>query len=538
MATWSTVFTRSKTVSGKTIKGTSNLSAVYVEEVVEKYGGEYYAFRFTQTSHSSTYPVFSGTTGNTSVDSNFKGLFSDERLVASDLKFDGVYVRDGVVIEIPLSHTSRTVVIQLGDSTRNITIPANYSYTVTFDGNSGNDVPTQQTKWYNEELELTLQTPIKDGYNFIGWATSTARASSGNVDYLAGGTIPYNVNEDITLYAVWELAYTKPHIDEGSLIIERCLSDGTLDDEGTYALVEFDWSVYRNANARFYGGSATPYTNNGSSVTIQVGTYSVTATSSNASGTYSEVLGNGNLSTDRQYAVTITLTDTETVQVDKSTVILGNLSTSEFPMDFNNAGTAMGIFMPAPDNEEGVFIGKTLHVRDGNNIMRTLIDFVRPVGSTFATKDPNFDPNDVWLGTQWNKLPEGYVILSGSDSGTYVVGDDTNTASGYKEYGDNEHKHSTGNFELKEAHIPAHTHGSAGAHTHQLGRNQNAVQKGTNYDKPNNASATTDRGYTSTSAGAHTHKSFGGSQAHNHGDTGNGSTMQKSIAVYWWIRTL
>lgn len=77
-------------------------------------------------------------------------------------------------------------------------IPALAKYTVTYDANGGYDVPESQVKHYDKTLTLTTTIPVRDGYIFKGWSTS----SSGDVEYLAGGN--YTSNETITLYAVWE----------------------------------------------------------------------------------------------------------------------------------------------------------------------------------------------------------------------------------------------------------------------------------------------------------------------------------------------
>lgn len=242
-----------------------------------------------------------------------------------------------------------------------LNIPAKTSYTISFDANTGANAPASQAKWYNEALTLPNALPTKEGYKCIGWATSASIAATGQPTYLAGGTYPAGNNAAATLYAVWELAYTKPVIS--NLSVERCLANGTDDDEGKYAKVTFDWNVYRSANARYYGGTTYPYTNNGCVAEVTVGTHTETATSSDGSGTFTVVVGNGDYNNDTQYNVEVTISDTETVQSDKTTVATGLLTTTFFPLDFNADASAMGIFRPAPDNDEGVYLGKKIAVK-------------------------------------------------------------------------------------------------------------------------------------------------------------------------------
>lgn len=242
----------------------------------------------------------------------------------------------------------------------NYSVSAKTNYVVTLNANGGNPDWTM-TKWYGENLSLSPNTPpVLNGYVLIGWATTTAKASNGEVDYAVGGT--YSTNSATTLYAVWELAYTKPAISSYS--VERCQANGDSDDEGGYAKVIVDWSIYQTNLPRFYGGSVYPYASNSVSCVIQVGSYSETITSLNASGTFSEVVGNGSFSTDSQYSVTITLTDTQSVKSGNSVTVNGALATSFFPMDFNADGTTLGIFRPAPDNpngtDDGIYLGKDL----------------------------------------------------------------------------------------------------------------------------------------------------------------------------------
>ena len=80
----------------------------------------------------------------------------------------------------------------------NVTVPAIVSYTVSYDANGGSGAPSNQTKWYNENLTLSSTQPTRDGYKFVGWATSATATTS---QYSSGST--YTGNANLTLYAVW-----------------------------------------------------------------------------------------------------------------------------------------------------------------------------------------------------------------------------------------------------------------------------------------------------------------------------------------------
>ena len=84
--------------------------------------------------------------------------------------------------------------------TGNITCPAR-TYTISYNANGGSGAPSSQTKTYNVALTLSSTTPTRDGYNFLGWSTSSTATSA---SYQPGGS--YTGNGDATLYAVWELA--------------------------------------------------------------------------------------------------------------------------------------------------------------------------------------------------------------------------------------------------------------------------------------------------------------------------------------------
>lgn len=239
-----------------------------------------------------------------------------------------------------------------------LTVPAKTSYSVTYNGRTGTGAPAAQTKYYGEALTLSTARPTKAGYTFLGWATSEANAKVGTVAYAPGAS--YTGNAALGLQAVWELTYTKPTIS--NLTIERCLQDGTADDEGTYAKVGFDWGVFQSSEQRYYGGSGNaPYSSNtASSCTITIDGTDHTFTS--LSNPVEEVI-TGPFSTDSSYDVTVTITDSQGVKSSNTTTATGTLSSTYFPMDFNADATAVGFFQPAPDGDEGMFIGKDLHIK-------------------------------------------------------------------------------------------------------------------------------------------------------------------------------
>lgn len=71
-------------------------------------------------------------------------------------------------------------------------------YTATFNANGGVNPPSSIGHYYNSSATIPTATPTKDGYEFIGWATS---ADTQTVNYYAGGK--WSENQNRTLYAVW-----------------------------------------------------------------------------------------------------------------------------------------------------------------------------------------------------------------------------------------------------------------------------------------------------------------------------------------------
>jgi len=193
------------------------------------------------------------------------------------------------------------------------------TYTVSFNANGGEGAPGNQTKTYGKALTLSSTKPTRSKYTFLGWGTS---ASATTVVYAAGAS--YTANANVTLYAIWKLAYVKPRIT--NYTVERCTSNGTLSSEGLYAKVTFDWATDEAVTSivvKRKSADATSWT-------------STNVTASGTSGNASIVIGSAALAVDKSYTVSATVTDS-----------LGSNTASKilpsefFTMDFGEGGTAI-----------------------------------------------------------------------------------------------------------------------------------------------------------------------------------------------------
>lgn len=83
--------------------------------------------------------------------------------------------------------------------TFNVSVPAWTSYKITYNANGGSGAPGTQTKWKGQALTLSTTKPIRTGYSFLGWSTSSSATSA---TWAAGGS--YTNDATATLYAVWK----------------------------------------------------------------------------------------------------------------------------------------------------------------------------------------------------------------------------------------------------------------------------------------------------------------------------------------------
>lgn len=216
-----------------------------------------------------------------------------------------------------------------------LTIPAKTSYPVSYNANkpsgaAGNvaGLPASQTKWHGMALTLTTQVPSLDLYVFNGWATS----ASGTVAYQPGAS--YTGNAALTLYAVWTLAYSPPAVTNHAA--QRCTQAGTPDDSGTYAVVQFAWSVDTTADGGANVGDKASIAfkmveaqNYGTPIQVNL---------SGTSGTVSRIIG-GSMATDSAYDIRMGVTDTH----GGTTYRYVTVTTSFFYLDFGpDHGVAIG----------------------------------------------------------------------------------------------------------------------------------------------------------------------------------------------------
>lgn len=212
-----------------------------------------------------------------------------------------------------------------------------WEHTVSYNANGGIGAPDTQKKIYGSVLTLSSVRPTRDGYVFMGWATSSA----GEVSYMPGST--YGTDVDITLYAVWQIAYIKPTIT--GLTALRCDSSGTPKSDGTYIKVTGSWQVDRTLNS----------SNKATSVRID---YQETASGSpvkasetypnTTSGKISQIIGNGKISTGSVYFVIVTITDLNGSKQEEVIV------PAQFrALDVANKGRSIAFGGTASDSEVG-----------------------------------------------------------------------------------------------------------------------------------------------------------------------------------------
>lgn len=87
--------------------------------------------------------------------------------------------------------------------------PTKEYFTITYDGNGSNvtNVPGVEKDEVGSCITISKQTPIREGYEFLGWGTSKTAV---NTDYTPGVSSYCGARGNITLYAIWKKKESRP----------------------------------------------------------------------------------------------------------------------------------------------------------------------------------------------------------------------------------------------------------------------------------------------------------------------------------------
>lgn len=340
--------------------------------------------------------------------------------------------------------------------------------------------------------------------NTSGTVTFTATVTDSRGRVSAAATVSISV-----------VAYSPPSF--ASYLSQRCLSTGTVDDDGTYirGLVTYAYASCSSKNtitrATYYKkASDTVWTN---------------ASAAFSSGT-AFTFGGGSISTETSYDIKYTLTDAFT-----TIAIQDIVSTAAVVMDFKRGGKGVAVgkvsevdnaFEVAEDWDVRVY-GKLL-----KDYIQSFIKTMYPVGSIYMSvnaTNPSTYFGGIWVAWGAGRVPVG---INTADTNFATV-EQTGGAS---------------TVTLTSTQIPSHTHAkgtlataSAGAHTHTLNLQKTAWSGSSG----NRVVVDSSSGYTAltnnatASAGAHTHTISGSIAATGGG--GAHSNLQPYIVCYMWKRT-
>lgn len=244
------------------------------------------------------------------------------------------------------------------------------TYEVLYDANGGTNAPSGQSKIYGVALPLQTAIPTRTNYNFLGWATNNSATTP---TYKSGDS--YTNNASVTLYAVWELAYIKPRIN--NLTVFRCKSDGSEAEDGTNVKIKFDWETDKT-NARYViyykKNSETDYL---SGIAVDM---------NGTSGSVETIIKNtsGNVIFDTEYSYDIQLNVSDSLGYSYSDKIINALF---IQIDSTEDGRCMSFGEPAKDDEKDVlrFTYKTVDIAPKEQLLykgKPFEEYIRSIIST------------------------------------------------------------------------------------------------------------------------------------------------------------
>lgn len=172
-------------------------------------------------------------------------------------------------------------------------------------------------------------------------------------------------------------------------------------------------------------------------------------------------------------------------------------------------------------------MSKSIQLKDKNNEKYYPHPYY-PVGSIYLSVN-NTNPSR-WFGGTWSLIAQGRTLVG-------VDTNDTDFNTVQKTGGSKTHKHTTGNHTLTTSQIPSHAHTVYLLNRSDSGETRSNIYGGSGVTRvlsySNEGYDTNAKGWWNSAGITYT----GGGQAHNHGDTGNGSNLQPYFTCYIWCRT-
>lgn len=366
----------------------------------------------------------------------------------------------------------------------------------------------------------TIKSYSISGGGYSGTASTLTTGflnTSGTITFTATVTDSRGRISVAATVSITVTAYSPPYFD--SVLSQRCLSNGTLDDDGTYirGQASYGYSTCGNKNTVTRSVSykkATDSTWTDAGVSFSSGT--------------AFTFGGGAISTETSYDIRYTLADAfSTISVQDI------VSTAAVVMDFKSGGKGVAVGKVA-ETDNCFEVSEAWDVKVYGKLLKDYIQsFIKtmyPVGSIYMSvnaTNPSTYFGGTWVAWGSGRVPVG---VNTSDSNFNTV-EKTGGAS---------------TVTLTTAQMPAHTHtftgssattNSKGAHTHNVGRDGDGASGSSTYTV--HSAGVSGAGGTSptNSAGAHTHTLTAKGTNASTGGGGSHNNLQPYITCYMWKRT-
>ena len=336
--------------------------------------------------------------------------------------------------------------------------------------------------------------------------------TAGNITFYATVTDSRGRVSTTATVSISVTEYAPPYLN--STLSQRCLSNGTLDDDGTYirGLVSYGYSSCGGKNILT---RSVAYKKTADEVWTNAGISFVSGTAF--------TFGGGQISTETSYDIQYSLTDAFGTITGQDIV-----STAAVVMDFKSGGKGVAIGKVS-EIDHCFEVSEKWDVKVYGKLLKDYIQefskTVYPVGSIYMSVNGT-NPATFFGGT-WVQLKDRFLLGAGDSYGNGSMGGSATVA-------------------LQISQIPAHSHAatfsngktsSSGAHKHTLGADYDGAG-GSGYATIHKSSTGAQHmAGTTSNAGTHTHTVTGTVSVKNTGGGGAHNNMPPYLTVYMWKRT-